>query len=365
MDFYYENENLTFYLSDDHDKSNESSLKCEYSRPIKLKQKMELALAHICCPKSLKYFPTYDEYYVDFHLHYTKSEQYKMFGLQESPLNLLPSTIRLRRYVFEPNDPNLLKNEISNEIFYDKIKDMETYWNKFAKLYMNPKIFNINFNVDDPDDEMFIVKHAKNLNSETEVYFRKMRIFQKRSKFLILRNLPLTLDITRIDITPHILPDNRKESETILIGYVVFSKALHGALKFDEDKYPLNIYSEKEIPDQVYKHLIRKIDTSNLDEKIGNLEIGIPPEIIYIYCDIIIDSYKNDKKVNVLQLFSPKYNTQTKFLSMDFKNLIYMPVRFDEIHSITIELRDRFGRLLQYKRGGITVILKLRPIEHI
>jgi hypothetical protein len=361
MDHYYQNENITLYLSDEIDsEKHDSILKVEYSKPIKLQQKMELALAQICCP-TLKYFPTDDEYYVDFYLHFIKPKDIEC--LKEKLIHLIKDTYHQRFFMLPHSPPVLAKNEISNDEVYEVFKRWEDQFNKLIKIQVNSRFDNVKLNQDNPADETISVKIDQNSNIESKLKFNKLMIFRKEvdqnvkphKTRLILNNRPAFIEIIKA---------GSSQKDLLLVAYVVFSKRLHLTLKLDEDRHPMNIFYEKEISnrDSFHKHISQSIISEHLEKR---LEIGIPVEIVYVYCNIIIDSYMNNQKVNVLQMFSPRYQTEEKFFSIDFKNLIYIPVRYDEIHSITIEIRDRFGNILHYDSGGISAVLKLRPIEHI
>ena len=74
----------------------------------------------------------------------------------------------------------------------------------------------------------------------------------------------------------------------------------------------------------------------------------------------------NDQKVNILQTFlSEKKVSDNDIRSIEFENLIYIPLRIDEITSISIQLRDMKGALIYYDKGALNCVLIIRPIEHI
>ena len=92
---------------------------------------------------------------------------------------------------------------------------------------------------------------------------------------------------------------------------------------------------------------------------------SIENEIIFlkIYCDIIIETYINDRKTNLLRLVPININPSKKSTLYTFEKGLYIPLRFNEIESIRLSIRDQENRELFFLDEKILATLILRPIR--
>ena len=124
------------------------------------------------------------------------------------------------------------------------------------------------------------------------------------------------------------------------------------------------------IPQNLFKVLIIK-DTFNFPSW-GMFETGLHKypftfrslkltDIIFIYCNIVKHSYVGNTKSNILRVFK-RLNKSRQY---NFQNLLYVPLRIEEINSIKISCRDNLGDIVKFSDGNISLTLLFRPIEHI
>lgn len=165
-----------------------------------------------------------------------------------------------------------------------------------------------------------------------------------------------------------------------LIAYVSYNHLFHKALNIDESKYPLvefipegyNVDKEDAFVKKVYGKFpsepmkrYTKYSDEALPINYSYTMIVLQPDIIYVYCDIIVESHVNSQKVNILQTFLNDKDQTKKMQTIEFKNIIHIPLRVEEILSITIQFRDKRGEIVHYKEGSVTAFFELRPIEHL
>ena len=86
--------------------------------------------------------------------------------------------------------------------------------------------------------------------------------------------------------------------------------------------------------------------------------------LIYVYTDIVKETYCGDTKANLLKVFARK-NSKKDNVPYHFNNLLYIPLRLSEINSIRFICADSFGETLTYLTGHISLTLAIRPIENV
>ena len=170
-----------------------------------------------------------------------------------------------------------------------------------------------------------------------------------------------------------------------LYAYITYNERLHKCLGLKEENYPQMEYfpagyipeSDEEskylktlmgdpIP-KLYVKVKGKFDAPPESSPVKFLpEFMIyKPNLIYIYCDIVTESQVVNQKVNILQDFLLDSNPDKEMITVEFKNLIYIPLCVEDITSITLQFRDHLGELCFYKKGSISAFIILRPIEHL
>jgi hypothetical protein len=82
---------------------------------------------------------------------------------------------------------------------------------------------------------------------------------------------------------------------------------------------------------------------------------------IYIYTDIIKESFIDNNRTNILRYLP--YQLNKSYYS--FKHQLFIPLGVEEFNSITVSIRNSEKKLLSFNEGSLCVALKLRPIEYI
>ena len=207
---------------------------------------------------------------------------------------------------------------------------------------------------------------------EADLYFVPLQIVDEDNKLIfqparfVLQNLKIV-----------------NKSYLFALGYISLSKPLHLHLGIDEKIFPVTeLIPEgydyppglrESLPPDVNpndmitkKYFKNKLDRNTSDILLKKAQHLLLNEQIYLYCDIVKESFVDNQKVNILQTFlSEMKKSENDIRSIEFKNLIYIPLRIDEITSISIQLRDTNGEFIYYTKGRITCVVKFRPIEHI
>ena len=56
--------------------------------------------------------------------------------------------------------------------------------------------------------------------------------------------------------------------------------------------------------------------------------------------------------------------SEIDIISYKFKNLLFLPIKFSEINAIEFLITDKFGKVMKYDKGHISLILVIRPIRN-
>lgn len=135
--------------------------------------------------------------------------------------------------------------------------------------------------------------------------------------------------------------------------YLTFDRELHELLGFDPEHYPnITIY------DVGYVHKLQ-ISNEGLAKYRVNFDWFDP---LYIYSNIIQDTYCGNIKKNILKVIARKSFEEKEVVDYNFDNLMFIPLRIKEIHSIKISCSDSLGQIPTYDRGHISLSLLLRPL---
>ena len=150
---------------------------------------------------------------------------------------------------------------------------------------------------------------------------------------------------------------------TYPINYVMKTRAVF-YLEFNEKlRNLLGVMDISEINNIVENILNndKQLKSSSYHSSLNSIE----NEIIFlkIYCDIIIETYINDRKTNLLRLVPININPSKKSTLYTFEKGLYIPLRFNEIESIRLSIRDQENRELFFLDEKILATLILRPIR--
>ena len=347
MEQYYLNEHLILFLNDDKiikSHHNKCDYIVNYDKPILLNKLMECALLKLYCPEKLFTLPYGDVFTMELKLWFIKPPEMFSSFIKTDFKNIYNFS---KIYEYKLTD----KKEDSIK----QLKEMEIKINIQIKKYYNQRH---TYTMDeDPNELQLEFPEIRFYN--VDLYFTPLKILDETNK-LIFRPAQIIMEKTVI----------QNKDILVGIGYISLNKALHLHLGIDEEKFPMtelvpegyHLPPNTVYPD--YKQYYRNKEPSELDLK--QAKHILLNEQIYLYCDILKESYVNDQKVNILQTFlSEKKVSDNDIRSIEFENLIYIPLRIDEITSISIQLRDMKGALIYYDKGTLNCVIKIRPIEHI
>ena len=367
MDQYYLNEHLILFLNDNKISGNKFN-KCDYTvnydKPIILNKLMECALLKLHCPENLFTLPSGDVgFTMELNLWFRKPTQ-----IYYPNINNAQKDINCYNKIYEYNVTTNKDDAI------EQLKELEKKMNIQIKKFYNIRHsdpIEVNANEISWTDKIKIFKPGSprtDLLYEADLLYVPLRILNDDNK--------LIFEPARFYLA---VPYIQDENYLLGLGYLSLTKPLHLHFGIDEEKFPVielipegyDIFFDQGalIPTirEFYKNKFgNRVEIKPTDLNLRQTKHQLLNEQIYLYCDIVKESYVDTQKVNILQTFlSETKVSDNDIRSIEFKNLIYIPLRIDEITSISIQLRDRTGASIYNNKGAITCVLKIRPIEHI
>lgn len=82
------------------------------------------------------------------------------------------------------------------------------------------------------------------------------------------------------------------------------------------------------------------------------------PNIAYLHCDIVKNSFLGVEKTDVMQVIY--YNNNKNFYDIEYP--LYLPIKHKEISSINIKFCDAYGEPITIKHSNISLLLSFRPL---
>ena len=356
MDRVYIKDSQVFYLNKFSSVEEENSeWITTYVKPINLERKMECSLIDISLPE--------------------KPYNYKILN-KNLKIELIYDLTGLRDGGLENLDRNKYGNLNEDEVEY---KDRFNSPKPFNEKDKPTKIINFNLkeeynsyielmnhileviNIQMNERAKFEFKRwmptsfDNNGNARNFVQFHPMKINQRNVE--IAENLYYKFTAGRISAKETLPPGSTNEPEVRTIAFFNFSfnKELHTVLGI-QDLFPLNTFSTT----------LNKIHETSTDDAINEREIRIKPyknifnnQILYVFCDILKDSFIGNQKGDVLRVFP--FTPQKR--NSSFGSKIFIPLRMDEIDTIKITIKDKNGELFYFQNDCISLTLLIRPIE--
>lgn len=365
------NENLIICMNNNNKSdSKQCEITINFDKPLHLRRKMEVALVKLSLPNDLYTSSLEDEMIFTLNIEFLRvADKYLEEDYSDGNSFVENYSFNLKRmgitYPLSVSDKKKIFDKIQDITKKMNIK-FKKIWNKIHKL----RTVNVEENDEMVDDIQFTFE-KDDVQPSIEFYalltYRKLEIIvnsnnndvlvMKQGEFIIK-----ILDKHNIVFTSHFKA----------VGYVTMNEALHQLLSQTTDNYPISTFhpngfatvprSEDALLMLEQQFITKKsINPLSFD----NYNPNIIPTVVYVYSDIVTESYVDEQKVNLLQIYVQNNVSSNRMDTVEFKNLIYFPLRIDELSSITLQLRDVYGKLLNYDKGNINAILKLRPIEHI
>lgn len=163
--------------------------------------------------------------------------------------------------------------------------------------------------------------------------------------------------ITKIEF-PTITKDSITGKVNINCGQILFSKdnvsnKLEIHFAFDDALFKILGYTGKNLSCDKMK------TASNVIDILGQVHI------IYIYSDVVSPIIVGNKRVNLLQMFTLDHPNKTSLEigslnRITFQSPMYVPLSRKTFDTISIEVRDDFGDLIQFETGKCLATLHFR-----
>ena len=375
-DKYYLSEQQTLFISDDEVKREENGLfpcafTINYPRSLFLNKRMEASLVKLHCPSKLtaknyeifelklqmKFFdlpqnmiaPNQSANWdgiktktIDYsfpYLNYNREEFKKILFKINKKMVIEPKKFWNQRYPYPNKVPENIKAIVTNPIFED---------------FSNP------LTEESVEVEIYDIRLLSNVSTDTMVTYYS----STPSSFALINECYRT-------------GGKYYRKSLHLAAYITYNELLHDAMGLKKEHYPIMKYEPNGYiiqKDDYWKTKLTVGDKSYIKIQRHNNDWPIKfiytphfydPTLIHIYCDIIVESPVGTQKTNILQDFLIEAESTNKMQTINFRNLIYIPLRVEDVTSISLEFRDHKGELCFYKDGFISAAINLRPIEHI
>ena len=322
----FELQNDSFQIILDNRKSNYSGeFVREFSKEIKLGRNMEVALGEISLPKAT------------------------LITSKTMVFNLMMRFENGEHPEWDPEETLIKSVEVpasdfkTNEEFAESITDLVSikrddlralFYNEKAKYVKAPKLSKAEFNTGENIAYQF---------GESDIKFVENHFVHQMGWVLFLDNSRNFNTNT-----------NKLLNELNKLLYWKFDNKLRSLLGFDESIFwRSNIVGQPNPKDLETKAKYR----FDLFEKLS---------AIYIYSDIVKSSHFGETKANVLRVICMDDNSEMSVIK--FENLIFIPLKINNINSIGISVRDIMGDVVEFEnikttKIPVTVTLLFRPLE--
>ena len=344
MDRVFIKDSQVFHL---HQVSNEnvSTLQSEwttnYIKSIKLERKMELALVDITLPKKIFNYQIENKYLkLTFYMSWTGLKDRETFKSGE----IINRSDYSRRFgMFDINNPfenptESYKEEVRFQNHYQNFEDLLKDVSEKINKECNAKAKWI-FQKWMPD--AFIKGHYENEDIHFQPLEFKYDYWRQKWQF---KSKPGVIKLRKKGSPQY---NNGVEIAKFIYN---FNDKLHETLGIDNTMFPLNELSdEKEF----------KFNSNVIKLKIPkNYFID---KLLFVKSDILKVSYVNNSRSECMRSIS--FSNRIQHYS--FNNYLFIPIRFEDIDSIKISIKDTDDNVFYYEEGFISLTLLVRPIEMI
>ena len=259
---------------------------------------------------------------------------------------------------FEIQTTSILKSDIINA-YNETVNDIKNFFkNTFKKEYVFNELrkrgYLLDRDVKDWENFSIIKPSIQKINSTlqatvlTKGYFFPRNEDKDRFEFIIRFNDNL---INLLGIETHF----RIYSSSIFFFDVKKRKRLRIHYYSEEDlDLPINNINAKSEAKLNIRLFYHHFDSQVNPLVKENVEMRI-------FCDLVNQSYYNDSSMSILQEF---HSNKTQSNHIFFKNLIYFPLRFNEIHSINVQILDFKFNPIKFVNGIVYICIHIRPIHY-
>ena len=358
-----ENDKYNLYLT-----NNEyCELEIKFDRQIKFPVPMECALMDLVIPKSLVLKELFEDLEVKcvFKFMYNqdmskiKDHTLLNYMLVEENKNINDEIITT--YKINYNVKNHWKNQLTKIIsnFNDSI---DTYiLDRFPSV-------RIDENYQPTSSEPNLSTKAKNwiinkidfkFNSKENKYYIKNGNFSIYTKDKTIPSGPKDPG-----------PDDDVEREWLPfyklrgVFYLEFNdklKKLLGIKNYPIDKIFHSVRLVEDDP-TIYQNLRTNIDPiSTFSSDLPPISVNKGLNYLKVYCDIIENSYYNNKLENLLCILPTTINEKDEFMKFRMESKNFIPLKYNEIDSIKISIKDEEDNDLIFVKGKILANILIQP----
>lgn len=160
------------------------------------------------------------------------------------------------------------------------------------------------------------------------------------------------------DIEKYILENvNQKENDKLILSMKANNNTLKSVIKCNKDidfGVGKNLGKLLGFKPQILKKDVRH--TSDYPINISNVNS------ICIECNLVTNSYNNERPVHILHAFYPTVPPGFKIVECP-SNVIYLPINTKRIDEIIVKITDQDGKLINFRKELITVRLHLKIVS--
>ena len=341
--------NQETYIILDNKSSDEKQCEFEVTFPntIYLNGAYECALIQTTLPNNLYINKFPKKYKIYLNMVWVKSFKYSQFEENAYPFDKETSQDYLKSKIIELEiGPNILGHKKFIREFEKVVKNQKTFdeINDFYKKRFSGANITQNLTLIWPQ---ISYQNGKFKNKQGGVRFTGIlkdiynREF-KAPKYTSRNNLDFYKDFKK-----------EFHKHKIMFLYLTFNEELHEKLGFDPNFYP-NI----KLIEVADNNSLQQLNEGSAKYKV-DLDWFDP---IYMYCDIVSETYCGNVKANILKIFQRYSMKESEVVDYSFDNLMFIRLRVNEIHSIKISCADSTGEIPTFENGFISLSLLLRPL---
>lgn len=358
----FESDEKVFYLNNIKNNENKCEFEQEFKKTLQLNEPHECALMEINLPNQMSTHKFYKTRYITLWLYWNKflrievgrtlippgGDYHQRFHLLPTPYrdhfrrSIDKRKIKLKKYSIGPNLETLEEIEL-------RLRQI----NSFARTEMILAYKNIFVDAileDDlnlfPPNISFHNNHVK--NEYGRIQYRGHHLEKNEEHNLVNFNKH-----------KEIYEKDKKKFFRYTACFVYY--------EIDKDLAQLFGYETSHIPQHIFEESHDETKITQINGGLSTFEVNFEWfDLIYIYCDIITESHCGDIKANVLKVFPRKRANQNhQMVTYAFTNLMFIPLRIDEIHKIKISCADSSGQIPKYKVGHVSLTLLIRKLKNI
>lgn len=92
-------------------------------------------------------------------------------------------------------------------------------------------------------------------------------------------------------------------------------------------------------------------------------DINADYSVLYVYTSLIADQIVGDTRAPLLRLVCTGKNKHSTTSYRAFPHVQYLPLKFHQFETISVNIRDRLGRKVSFQSGQVVLTVKFRPLR--